>query len=115
MKKRLELIGIVAFVICIGAVLYQIRRNEAAVAADGDYIKWVEFNASTQALKKACMLDIESYRDEVHLNWITLLAYAAVKGGGEFNDKSLKYIEEVSQALTDQTISYEKLTQKYKY
>lgn len=115
MKKRLELIGIVAFVICIGAVLYQIRQNEAAVAADGDYIKWVEFNANTQALKKACMLDIESYRDEVHLNWITLLAYAAVKGGGEFNDKSLKYIEEVAQALADQTTSYEKLTQKYKH
>ena len=27
----------------------------------------------------------------IHLDWITLLAYAAVRGGGEFNDKSVKY------------------------
>ena len=115
MKKGLRIAGIAALVICIGAILYQVRQKEAAITVDGDYIKWVEFNASTQALKKACALDVESYRDEVHLNWITLLAYAAVKGGGEFNDKSLRYIEEAAEALTKQTISHEELVDKYKH
>ena len=52
-------------------------------------------------------MDIESYQEEVHLDWITLLAYAAVRGGGEFDDKSLKYIDEIAAELTSQTVSRE--------
>lgn len=33
-------------------------------------------------MKKACLLDIESYESDVHLDWITLLAYAAVREAG---------------------------------
>ena len=60
-------------------------------------------------------MDIESYQEKVHLDWITLLAYAAVRGGGEFDDKSLKYIDEIAAELTSQTVSREDLADKYKY
>lgn len=112
-KKGIAIIA--ALVIGIGIILYQIRCNESASTVSGDYIKWVEFNASTQALQKACRMDIESYQEEVHLDWITLLAYAAVRGGGEFDDKSLKYIDEIAAELTSQTVSREDLADKYKY
>ena len=112
-KKGIAIIA--ALVIGIGIILYQIRCNESASTVSGDYIKWVEFNASTQALQKACRMDIESYQEKVHLDWITLLAYAAVRGGGEFDDKSLKYIDEIAAELTSQTVSREDLADKYKY
>lgn len=115
MRKGLCLITMVMLIALAGAWLHQARQQKAVAATDGDYIKWVEFNATTQALKKACLLDIESYEEAVRLDWITLLAYAAVRGGGEFDNKSLKYIDEAAQALTEQTTSREKLSEKYKH
>ena len=115
MKTKKGIAIIAALVIGIGIILYQIRCNETASTVSGDYIKWVEFNASTQVLQKACRMDIESYQEEVHLDWITLLAYAAVRGGGEFDDKSLKYIDEIAAELTSETVSREDLADKYKY
>ena len=55
---------------------------EVANSTDGEYIKWVDFNITAEALSKAYELDVTSYDKEVHLNWIELLAYAGAKGGG---------------------------------
>ena len=43
----------------------------------------------------------------------TLLAYAAVRGGGEFNDKSVGYIEEVAEKLLAKEPTEEALREKY--
>lgn len=65
-----------------GIYLYENRFQGLPASQTGaDYIKWVDFNASKDAMKKACLLDIQSYESEVHLDWIALLAYAAVRGG----------------------------------
>lgn len=85
------------------------------VANAGSYIKWVDFNASYEALKKACLMDIGSYESEVHLDWITLLAYAAVRGGGEFDGSSEKYIDSIAEQLSQKEITKEDLEQKYEY
>lgn len=47
------------------------------VTADGNYIKWVEFHVTCEAMAAAYDLDVETYREEIHLNWIELLAYAS--------------------------------------
>lgn len=85
------------------------------VANAGSYIKWVDFNASYEALKKACLMDIGSYESEMHLDWITLLAYAAVRGGGEFDGSSEKYIDSIAEQLSQKEITKEDLEQKYEY
>lgn len=104
------------FVLAAGIYLYESRMEQAAVTqTSGDYIKWVDFNVSSEALKKACLLDVESYESEVHLDWITLLAYAAVRGGGEFNNKSLNYIEGIAEQLSNGEITRGGLEEKYKY
>lgn len=104
------------FVLAAGIYLYESRMEQAAVTqTSGDYIKWVDFNVSSEALKKACLLDVESYESEVHLDWITLLAYAAVRGGGEFNNKSLNYIEDIAEQLSNGEITRGGLEEKYKY
>ena len=105
-----------ALMLAAGIIWYENRFQELQVSQTGkDFIKWVDFNASKEAMKKACLLDIESYESEVHLDWITLLAYAAVRGGGEFNDKSVKYIEEAAEKLAAKETTEEALREKYKH
>lgn len=47
-----------------------------------DYIKWVDFDITYEALCLAYELDVTSYDSPIHLNWIELLAYAGAKCGG---------------------------------
>ncbi len=102
----------------LGAGIYLYENGFQGLPASqsgGNFIKWVDFNASKEAMKKACLLDIESYESDVHLDWITLLAYAAVRGGGEFDSKSAGYIDDVAQKLAQKETTKEALTEKYKY
>ena len=87
---------------------------EVAAGANGDYIKWVDFNVSYEALCAAYELDVQSYDAPVHLNWIELLAYAAARQGGEFGKEALKNIDECASELREGE-SMEKLTEKLKY
>lgn len=77
------------------------RTNGQAVevTADGNYIKWVEFHVTNEAMAAAYDLDVDSYRDEVHLNWIELLAYVGAKTGGKFEKNSVRKIEEAAEKL----------------
>ncbi len=101
-------------VLAAGIFLYENKIQEVSQTQD-NFIKWVDFNASKEALKKACLMDIESYESDVHLDWITLLAYAAVRGGGEFNSKSTDYIDEVASKLTSGETTEAALNEKYQY
>ena len=48
----------------------------------GDYIKWVDFNVSYEAMDKALALDIRSQEQDMPVSWIDLLALAACRTGG---------------------------------
>lgn len=53
---------------------------------NGNYIKWVDFKVTSEAMKKTAKLDIDSHNSnsEIKYNWIDLLAYLACKNGGNF-------------------------------
>lgn len=53
---------------------------------NGNYIKWVDFKVTSEAMKKTAKLDIDSHKSnsEIKYNWIELLAYLACKNGGNF-------------------------------
>ncbi len=85
------------------------------VSADGDYIKWVDFNITAEALSKAYELDVASYRDEIHTDWIELLAYVGAKHGGKFDKKSLSELEETAEKLRSGETDMEELTRKMEY
>ncbi len=102
------------FVLAAGIFLYESSTREVSQTGD-NFIKWVDFNASKEAMKKACRMDIESYESEKHLDWIALLAYAAVRGGGEFDSKSTGYIDEIAEKITAGEITEEGLREKYQY
>lgn len=69
------------------------------MSAEGNYIKWVEFNVTCEAMAAAYDLDVGSYQQDIHLNWIELLAYAGARTGGKFDGSSVKKINEAAEKL----------------
>lgn len=98
----------------IWEILEKHQRGEMVENTSGDYIKWVDFTVPAEAMSKAYQYDVDSYEEEIHLNWIELLAYAAARQGGEFGKEALKNIDECASELREGE-SMEKLTEKLKY
>ena len=48
-----------------------------------NYIKYVEFNVTKDALQNAVDLDIQTHDDDRHTDCITTLAYLGAKNGGD--------------------------------
>ena len=65
----------------IWEVLEKHQQGELVEGESGDYIKWVDFTVPAEAMDKAYQYDVDSYGQEIHMNWIELLAYAAAKQG----------------------------------
>lgn len=85
------------------------------VTADGNYIKWVELHVTCEALAAAYDLDVETYKDKVHINWIELLAYEGARTGGRFDTSSVKKIKETAEKLRDGMTTMEELTKDMEY
>lgn len=85
------------------------------VSATGDYIKWVEFHVTCEALAAAYDLDVATYQEEVHLNWIELLAYVGAKHGGKFDGSSVRQIHEAAEKLRGKETTMKKLTEGMEY
>lgn len=53
-----------------------------------DFIKWVDFNVTAEAMKATAKLDIISHQndEETPYDWIELLSYLACKNGGNFKN-----------------------------
>lgn len=82
---------------------------------NSDYIKWVDFDVSYEALCKAYELDVETHGEDIELNWIELLAYAGVRTGGEFDKKACKYIESVAEDILSGDTTMNEITKDMEY
>ena len=80
-----------------------------------EFIKWVEFNASYEALNAAYEMDVSTYDSELHLNWIELLAYIATKNGGNFPKSAVSDLIDLKSKLVDKNQSMDELTKDMKY
>lgn len=83
--------------------------------ATGDYVKWVDFTVSYEALCAAYEWDVETYGTEHHVNWIELLAYTATQTGAEFDEKALKILKSTANKLSCGEKNIEELTKDLKY
>lgn len=88
---------------------------EVAAKAGGTYIKWVDFNVTSEALSAAYDLDVKSYGQSVHLNWIELLAYVGAKKGGNFGKESPALIKKLASELSSGETTMKKLTKDMEY
>lgn len=112
--KIIIIILIFAILICSIFAFYSLAND--AEDTEKDFIKWVDFNVSAEALKLTANLDIKSHNDneEVKYNWIELLAYLACKNGGDFKNFKRSDLDNLVGKLKDgETI--ESLTQNLKF
>ena len=83
---------IIILVIILSVVVFYSFANDEVdsneTSSEKDYIKWVDFNVTAEAMKLTSKLDIESHNSdaEVKYNWIELLAYLAAQNGGNFKN-----------------------------
>ena len=72
-----------------------------------NYIKWVDFDVSSSALKEAARLDIESHESEMPVKWTELLALYAAKSGGSFGKYKDGALETVLNEAKEKSVSVE--------
>lgn len=92
-------------------------RQDAAqtAASDANYIKWVDFKVSYEALCKAYQWDVESHGTKGEVHWIELLAYTAAHTGGEFDKQAVSLLEKTAEQITENETTMEELTKDLKY
>lgn len=90
-------------------------ESESTDTQEKDYIKWVEFNVTCEAMRKAYQYDLDTYGKEVHLDWVSLLAYLGAKYGGDFSQYKEQDMDEIAEILINGEKSVEVLAEEMKY
>ncbi len=117
LKKIRRAVLVEVFAILAVASIGMHQDNAVQVNSTGqeDYIKWVDFNVTYEALCSAYDWDVETYGTEHPVHWIELLAYTAAKSGGEFDKKSLKTLDKAASEIAEGKTSMEELAGDLKY
>lgn len=80
-----------------------------------DFIKWVDFDVTCEAMNQAFRYDVDTCQSAVHLNWVNLLAVLGAKYGGDFSRYKTSDMTAVAEALTSGKTTMEELTKDLKY
>lgn len=83
-------------------------------SAEKDYIKWVDFHVTSEAMRQACAYDVDTYGQEGHVNWVDLLAYLGARYGGDFKQYKAKDMDEIAERLQKGETTVEKLSAEIK-
>lgn len=106
--KRMLCAFVVVLLAAVGAM-----TQFAGKETKNSYIKYVEFNVTSEALRQATELDINSHDEDTKLDYITLLAYLGAKYGGDFTKYKYADMTEFAEKLKDGE-SVDKLTKDMK-
>ena len=102
--------------ICEKAEAVMIQSGSMGTAGEKrDYIKWVDFDVTCEAMNQALQYDINTYGKEVHLNWVSLLAYLGAKYGGDFSRYEAEDMDEMAELLLCGEKTVEDLAEEMKY
>ena len=85
------------------------------LSVEEDYIKWVDFTVSYDALCKAYDWDVKTHGTEHEIGWVELLAYTAAKTGGKFDSSALKTMDKAAKKLSEGEAVLDELTADMKY
>lgn len=78
-----------------------------------EFIKWVDFTVPADAMTQAFRYDVSTCQEQIHLNWIELLAYLGTKYGGDFSHYLAADMDKAAALLKGGT-SMEELTKDLK-
>ncbi len=83
---------------------------------EDNFIKWVDFNVTSEAMNLTAKLDIDSHNkdSEIKYNWIELLSYLACKCGGDFDNFKKSDLDKLVEKLQNGE-TMEELTRNLKY
>ena len=70
-----------------------------------DFIKWVDFQVTKEAMQQAFRYDVDTCQSDIHLNWIELLAYLGARYGGDFS----RYKAADMKTVADRVMGGEKM------
>lgn len=90
--------------------LFSVSEYGKGKKDSGDFIKWVDFTVPEAALTRAFRYDVDTCQQQIHLNWIELLACLSASYGGDFSS----YQESDMDALANRLLkgaSMEQLTE----
>lgn len=90
-------------------------NSPTQAVTDKDFIKWVDFGVSYNALRDALNLDIKTSTDKkAHIPMVNSLAYLAARNGGNFKNYKKADLDVLIKEIAEgKTI--EELTEKLKY
>lgn len=120
MKKE-SCIIILCLLLIVGNLWHIQSEKTAATQAEEsgdsqeDYIKWVEFNVTCKAMQKAYKYDLDTYGEEIHLNWVSLLAYLGAKYGGDFGQYQESDMDEIAELMINGEKTEEMLAEEMQY
>lgn len=123
-SRKLVIIFITIIVLLASiAVFYSFANDMSSINTSNceqeekkNFIKWVDFNVTAEALNLTAKLDIESHnkKEDIAYNWIELLAFLACKNGGNFKNFKPKDLNNLVEELKNgQTM--QDLTQNVKF
>lgn len=92
-----------------------VEEDIKVAGEEKDFIKWVDFNVTAEAMQDAYILDLKSYDEKVHLNWVDLLAVLGVKYGGDFTKYKNSDLTEAAEQLSESEEALENNTKNMKY
>ena len=89
------------FILSLAIILFVSFANEENEEKEDDYIKWVDFNVTSEAMNLTAKLDIDSHNkdSEIKYNWIELLSYLACKCGGDFDNFKKSDLDKLVEKL----------------
>jgi murein DD-endopeptidase MepM/ murein hydrolase activator NlpD len=83
-------------------LVISLTGNAEVVPVSGEnntYIKWIDFNITKEALADAVKIDIDTYGNDNHVDFIELLSLLSVKYGGEFKRYKKADVEAFTEKL----------------
>lgn len=92
-----------------------VTAEETQKETEKKFIKWVDFHVTNEAMRAAYQMDVESYGQEVHLDWVDLLAYLGTRYGGDFTRYKEKDLQELKEKRITQGQTMDELTKDLKY
>lgn len=103
-SKKVIIFSLVAILLLSSIIIFYSFASEIKEEKQEEkknFIKWVDFNVSSEALSLTAKLDIDSHikdEDTVY-NWIELLAYLACKNGGNFKNFKANHLNSLVEEL----------------
>ena len=103
-------------ILSFSIILFVSFANNENEEKEDDYIKWVDFNVTSEAMNLTAKLDINSHNSnsEIKYNWIELLSYLACKCGGDFDNFKQSDLDKLVEKLQNGE-TMEDITKDLKY